>query len=99
MYMKLRTTPYVPKKRKRTILKFLTLFICLCTGAMWLMRDILNIDVPTLCIFTGLALMAVSMAILNRKKENDIKVEDSHIEKLRENMGKDNFNDTSVFFN
>ena len=92
--MKLRQTPYVSKKRKNNLLKILTPVLCLATAVLWFTKDKLGIDDSKLFILTGMALLVVSLSYMNRSKEKKLRVEDDHIQKIRDNMGKDNYNST-----
>ncbi len=96
--MKLRQTRYVPKRRKNRLVRYLDIFMVIAAAALWLNRGRFNISVSDMLIVSGLVLFALVFSSANRHMEKDLRVEDEHIEKLRENIGKDNYNENVWFF-
>ncbi len=95
VFMKLRQERYKPKPQRKRILNFMSLFIGVIIIIMWIFKDSAGIDTPSMFIYTGFGVLIISLAVLNKGRERDIKADDEHLEKLRENMGK---NGDSIFF-
>lgn len=96
--MKLRTSRYVPKKRKNRLLDFLVVALLLSAAAMWIFRDRLEIELSTLCIYTGLMLLPAALWALNRRKERELRTEEKFLEKMRDEIGKDSYHDNLIFY-
>ncbi len=96
--MKLRESRYKPKRRRRTLIKILDTAMCIATAVLWFFHKEWGISAGDMLIITGLVVLAVTIASANRRVERGIKVSDEHIEKLRDEIGKDKFGDNSVFF-
>lgn len=94
--MKLRQNRYKPTRRKNRLLNFLSLFVCVAVVVMWVNSDNFGLDFGTMLIYTGLGLMVLSGMLLTRGREKQLKIEDEYLDKLREQIGKDDGN--SIFF-
>lgn len=96
--MKLRQSRYVPKKNRYTLLKVLDIVMLAALAVMWLGRERLGIDLPDLLIISGFLLLGAVLAAFNRRKDKELRVEDEFLEKMRDEIGKENYSDTSFFF-
>ncbi|MBQ8826845.1 MAG: hypothetical protein IJ007_07120 [Oscillospiraceae bacterium] len=96
--MKLRNTRYKSKPKKNYILKGLDILLCICTVIMWISREGLGIETSDMLIMTGFTVFVVSMAQLNRHAERKNRRHDEHADKLRDEIGTENYKDASVFF-
>lgn len=94
--MKLRQNRFKPTRRKNRLLNLLSLFVCVSVVVMWVNSDSFGFDFGTMLIYTGLGLMVLSGMLLTRGREKQLKIEDEYLEKLREQIGKDDGN--SIFF-
>ena len=94
--MKLRHNRYKPLRPKNRLLNLLSLFVCVSVVVMWVNSDNFGLDFGTMLIYTGLGLMVLSGMLLTRGREKQLKIEDEYLDKLREQIGKDDGN--SIFF-
>ena len=93
--MKLREERFKPKRRKRTLLNFTSAFSCVMIAAMWVFGERFGLDVPTLCIYTGIGLLIISPALMNKSRDKKLQQEEKHNDELRDFIGKE---DNSLFF-
>ena len=94
--MKLRHNRYKPSRPKNRLLNLLSLFVCVSVVVMWINSDNVGLDFGTMLIYTGLGLMVLSGMLLPCGREKQLKLEDEYLDKLREQIGKDDGN--SIFF-
>lgn len=93
--MKLREERFKPKRRKKTLLNFTSAFSCSAIAAMWIFGRRFGMDVPTLCIYTGLGMLIIALSLLNKSREKKLRQEEKHNDELRDFIGKE---DNSLFF-
>lgn len=96
--MKLRQNRYVPKRNRYTLLKAMDMIMLAALAVMWLGRERFGIAFSDLLIMSGLLLLCAVPAALNRKKEKELRVEDEFLEKMRDEIGRENYSDASFFF-
>lgn len=96
--MKLRESRYRSVQKKNHILKGLEILLCVCTAVMWLSRERLGLEKADMLIFTGFTVFVVSVSLINNAAFCRNKQDDGHIDKLRDEIGTENYKDSSVFF-
>ena len=96
--MKLRQTRYTPKKRRNPLLTALMAVLVVILLVMWLNMDRFGLEFSDMLIATGIALLLLSIASTNRKKEKEIEISDKQLEEMRDKIGKHEYSTSAMYF-
>ncbi|MBQ8781482.1 MAG: hypothetical protein IJZ72_07405 [Oscillospiraceae bacterium] len=96
--MKLRETRFRSVQKKNYILRVFEILLCAGTALMWLSREKLGLEIGDMMIMTGVTVFVASLSLLNRHAERKNKLGDSHIDKLRDEIGTEDYKSSAAFF-
>lgn len=90
--------PYKPKLQKNILADAAAAVFTAAVALMWVFRDRISAETSDLCVLSVFALLLIAMSAADRKRKKEIyqRAEDLRIQ--REEMEKDNFSDSSIFF-
>ena len=96
--MKLRETRFRSVQKKNHLLRAFELLLCAGTAMMWLVRERFGIENSDMMIMTGRALLVASVSMLNRNAERKNRLGNVHIDKLRDEIGTEDYKTSAAFF-
>ncbi len=67
--------------------------VCFAAVLLWILRKRLDLDVPTLMIFTGMAMIIFIALFNNRKREKENKRTAKELKQMRDKMTSDIFDE------
>ena len=96
--MKLRETRFRSVQKKNHLLRAFELLLCAGTVLMWISRESLGLESGDMMIMTGFTLFVASMSLINRRAERKNRIADTHIDKLRDEIGTEDYKTSAAFF-
>lgn len=90
---------YTPKERKSTLLRVCGSIFCAGTLFMWVFGSSLEIERGDMLIMSGIAVLLATLSINGARAERRSKAYSETIKKIREESGKDNYNNDIFYKN
>lgn len=88
---------YTPKERRPIILRSCSILFCAGTILLCIFRDKIGIEKGDLMIMAGISLLLLTCLMQGRRAEKQLKISDEELRKMREEIGKDDYN-TDIYF-
>lgn len=88
----------MPKERKSVLLRVSGILFCFGTLVMWVFGSNLEIEQGDLLIMSGIAILLATLSINGARAERKNRDYSETIKKIREETGKDNYNN-DIFYN
>lgn len=90
--------PYKPKLQKNIIGDAAAGIFAAAVAAMWIFKEKFSADTADLCVLTVFALLLIAMNVIDRRRKREIFQRAEELRIQREEMEKDDFSDSSIFF-
>lgn len=88
---------YTPKERRAVMLRVCSRIFAAGTAMLWIFRNKAGLERGDLLIMSGIAVLLLTFSMMSRRAENQLKADSETIKKIRENCGKDNYNN-DIFY-
>ena len=88
---------YTPKERRPIILRSCSILFCSGTLLLCIFRDKVGMEKGDLLIMAGIALLLLTCLMQGRRAEKQLKISEKELLKMREEVGKDDYN-TDIYF-
>ena len=89
---------YTPKERPSRLLRISSLLFAAGTAALWIFGRNFGLSTGDLLIMSGIAVLLLTCSINGRRAEKQVKEQNQALMQMRENCGKDNYNN-DIFYN
>ncbi|MGN0641618.1 MAG: hypothetical protein ACI4JJ_00600 [Huintestinicola sp.] len=90
--------PFEPKLRKNLLLGVTTYLFAAAVMLLWKFHDRLGVEISTVCILTGIALLMIILDIVGRKNRTENYRYAKELKDSREKMSDEDFRGSAVFF-
>lgn len=88
---------YTPKERRPIILRSCSILFCAGTFLLCIFREKIGMEKGDLMIMAGISLLLLTFLIQGRRAEKQLKISEKELLKMREEVGKDDYN-TDIYF-
>lgn len=88
---------YVPKERRPIILRSCSILFCAGTLLLCVFHEKIGMEKGDLLIMSGISLLLLTFLIQGKRAEKQLKISDRELMKMREEVGKDDYN-TDIYF-
>ena len=89
---------YTPKERPSRLLRISSLLFAAGTIGLWIFGSRFGLSTGDLLIMSGIAVLLLTCSINGRRAEKKAKEQNQALMQMRENCGKDNYNN-DIFYN
>lgn len=90
--MKHREKRFESKYKPSRLLNFMSSVVVIIVVLLWIFHEKIGVTIPDLMIVTGIAVLIIDLAWMNRKKFKNLKIDESHLKKNQDKIGNGDYN-------